>query len=98
MNLLTERIARDQMRIPELERLYSEIGDRAEFFSWLLSAVDFLEPEQMWRAIWLVRRLAKMRELSESELQELSERSDVAGHWIARLNLCQLFAAAGVPS
>lgn len=97
MNPLTERIAQDRLRIPGLERLYSELGARAEFFSWTLSALDFLEPEQTWRAIWLVRRLAKTRELSEAELRDLSERLDAAGHWIARLNVCQLFAVTGVP-
>lgn len=57
-----------------------------------------LDPDQTWRIFWLLRQLAKTRELSESELQQLSEKADATDHWIARLNLCQLFAATGVPA
>jgi len=98
VNLLKDKIARERMRIPELEALYSQTAANPRLGAWAVSSLESLEPEQTWRAIWLLRRVAKTRELSVEELGALTEKVDMAEHWIARLNLCQLFAATGVPA
>lgn len=98
MNPLKDRIARERVQVSELEQLYSQFGSNPRLFSWVISALETLEPEHAWRGIWLLRRLAKMCAFSEEELAALAAKADIVEHWTARLNLCQLLAITGVPA
>ncbi len=97
MNLLKDRIARERIRVREMEQIYAQFGSHASLFSWAAAAFEFLEPDQMWRGLWLLRRLARTRKFSESEMTILAGKADLATHWTARLYLCQLLAITGVP-
>jgi len=89
---------RERVQIAELEPIYSRFGSDPRLFSWVISVLEVLEPEQVWRGIWLLRRLSKARAFSEQELVTLAARADIAEHWTARLNLCQLLAITGIPA
>lgn len=98
MNPIRDPLTREQVRISELEEIYSRFGNNPRIFSWTISVMEILEPNQVWRAIGLLRILARTRALSEQELAVLSEKAEMAEHWVARLNLCQLLAVNGVPA
>src|SRR4051812_39207471 len=97
MNPIRNQITQERVRIPELEKIYSQFGANPQLFSWAISALEILEPDQVWRGLGLLRMLARTRALSEGELAALAEKADMAEHWVARLNLCQLLAVTGVP-
>lgn len=98
MNPFKNEIIRERVRVGDLEEIYSRCGSNPQLFPWVISALEILEPDQMWRGLWLLRRLAKTRAFSEQELTALAERADGATNWKARLNLCQLLAITGIPA
>lgn len=98
MNPIRDSITREHVRISELEMIFSKFGTNPKLFSWVLSVLEILEPEQVWRGVGLLRILARTRSLSEQELAALAEKAELAEHWVARLNLCQLLSITGVPA
>ena len=98
MNPIKDQIARERVQIAELEQIYFRFGSDPRLFSWVIPTLEELEPDCVWRGIWLLRRLAKVRAFSERELAVLASKADIAEHWTARLNLCQMLAITGVPA
>ena len=56
-----------------------------------------LDSDVAWRAVWLLKQLARDRKLGEEELIRLATCADELPPWVSRLNLCQLFAITGCP-
>ena len=98
MNPLSDQLTRAKVQIPELTEIYLRWGANPALATWAISSLEIMEPSQVWRALWLLRQIAQTRELSEQELSALAEKGDIVEHWTARLNLCQLLAATGVPA
>lgn len=98
MNVLFDLLVKEPVRVSDLERMYGAYAGRPEFVDEVIRAFRQLDPDIAWRAAWLLRRHARIHGLQEHELMRLIQCADEQEHWIARLNLCQLFAATGCPA
>jgi hypothetical protein len=98
-SLLFNLLSKDDVDVPTLTRIYAGMENASEFLADAIRALHHLDDEQAWRALWLLRRCAEDNDnrLDEDSLIRISDRAGELRHWIARLNLCQLFAATGCP-
>lgn len=85
------------MSVAGLYDIYVSLRPHPEFAADCVWALRQLDAEKAWRAAWLLKRLAQDGRLSDAELGAIAELSEEVNHWLARLMLCQLFAAAGCP-
>ncbi len=90
-------LARDDVTVPALRRIYDAYGAQAGFAAELISAARLLDAEIAWRAYWLLSHCAREHRLTDAELRRIAGIADEATHWISRARLCQLFAATGCP-
>ena len=97
MNNLLDLLAKESVKVAALERIYADAHAHPEFAGEAIRAMRLLDSDVSWRAVWLVKRLARDRKLSEADLVRLAACAEEMSHWAARLNLCQLFATTGCP-
>jgi len=97
MNNLLDLLAKESVKVAALERIYADTPEHPEFAREAIRAMRLLDSDITWRAVWLLKRLARDRKLSEADLVRLASCADEMSHWAARLNLCQLFATTGCP-
>lgn len=98
MHSLLPLLAKENVKIANLERIYAAHGGQPGFADAALSAMRLLDPELAWRAVWLLKQLALDGKLGATELERLARSADELTHWASQLDLCQLFARTGVPS
>jgi hypothetical protein len=98
MNSLLDLLAKESVKVAALERIYADNHGHPEFAAAAIRAVRQLDSDLAWRAVWLLKRLARDRKLSDTDLVQLALCADEMPHWASRLNLCQLFATTGCPS
>ena len=97
MNNLLDLLAKESVKVAALERIYAETHEHPEFAAAAIRAMRQLDSDIAWRAVWLLKRLARDRKLSEADQVRLALCADELPHWASRLNLCQLFATTGCP-
>jgi len=97
MNHLLILLAQDSLKIAHLERIYAAHRESPNLARDALSAMQQLDAEIAWRAVWVLKQLGRDGKLTEADLNRLAEYAEEASHWAARLNLCQLFAQTGCP-
>ncbi|HEX2100812.1 MAG TPA: hypothetical protein VHF69_09120 [Candidatus Synoicihabitans sp.] len=92
------RLSTETMTVPALERLYAEVSLRSAFIPETISAARQLDPDHIWRALWLLRRRAREHPLAPETLRPLCDEADGLTHWVARLMLGQLLSVVGCPA
>lgn len=97
MNSLLLLLARDSTNVAQLERIYAASRRLPGFAGAVIGAMRQLDSDCAWRAVWLLKRLARDGEFGETDLCRLAACADELTDWAARLNLCQLFALTGCP-
>jgi hypothetical protein len=97
MNSLPSLLAKDSVKVAHLERIYAAQGSSQGFASDAISAMQQLDSDVAWRAIWLLKRLARDHRLTEGDVVRIAQCAEEMPHWAARVNLCQLLAATGCP-
>jgi hypothetical protein len=97
MRNLLDLLGKPSVNVAALERIYGGFGNAPGFVASAISAMRQLDAEVAWRATALLRRCAQDGRLSESDLAEIAASADEVTQWIARLNLCQVFAITGCP-
>ena len=97
MNNLLSLLGKDSVKVAHLEGVYVAYSSSPSFGADVISAMRQLDPEVAWRAVWLMKRHARNRKLTEGELVRLAQCAEEMPHWAARLNLCQLFGTTGCP-
>ena len=98
MNRLLQTLARDEMRVPTLRRLYPELCEQSWFVHDAIAAMEQLDAEVAWRAAWLLQRAAREQRLDDNAVARIATAADGLTHWAARLIVCQLLAATGCPA
>lgn len=98
MNNLLLLLGKDAIKVAQLERIYAANSANQDFAADAIRAMQQLDSEVAWRAVWLLKRLAQEHRLGETDLVRLAQRAEEMTHWAARLNLCQLFATTGCPA
>ncbi len=98
MNSLPGLLGKDSVKVAHLERIYAAHGAAPGFAADAISAMRQLDAEVAWRAIWLLKRLARDHRLEAADLVRVTRCADEMPHWASRLNLCQLLAATGCPT
>jgi hypothetical protein len=97
MNHLLLLLAQDSIKIAHLERIYLAHRENPTLASDAISAMRQLDSDLAWRAVWILKQLARDGKLSAADLTRLAQCAEEATHWAARLNLCQLFSQTGCP-
>ena len=98
MNTFLALFSRERVSPAVLDSIYAQNCTRDAFPSELAEAVRRLESEYSWRAIWLLLRLVRDgRPVGEEVLTQIAELAEEATHWVARLNLCQIFGNVPCP-
>lgn len=97
MNPLFLLLARDSLKVSQLEQIYLACREKPDLAANAISAMRQLDSDLAWRAVWVLKQLARDHKLSESDLTRLALCADEVSHWAARLNLCQLFGHTGCP-
>jgi hypothetical protein len=97
MSDLVSMLAAESVSVAELERIHLVFRDGPTFEADAIFAMRQLDSGLAWRAATLLRRLAQDGRLGDDSLVRIAESADEVTHWIARLNLCQLFSVAGCP-
>ena len=97
MNSLRSLLGKDSVKVAQLEGIYAAHGASQSFVADVISAMRQLDADVAWRAVWLLKRHARNRKLTEGNLVQLAQCAEEMPHWAARLNLCQLFGTTGCP-
>lgn len=97
MSNLVDRLSKERVSVATLQHLYAACADAPNFSRELMSSLDVLDDDQLWRALWLLRQLAEDGRLGDAPLARLSSQADGFRHWAARLILCQLYAVVRCP-
>lgn len=97
MHNLLDLLTKESVKVATLERIYANHHEDPKFASGTISAMRQLDTDIAWRAVWLLKRHALDRKLSEADLERLALCAEEMTHWASRVNLCQLFAATGCP-
>jgi len=95
---LLNLLARESVKVAELEVIYARDGDSPRFTADAIWAMRQLDSDLAWRAVWLLKRFALEHTLTEAELIGVASCLEEMPHWASRLNLCQLLAATGCPA
>lgn len=98
MNNLLSLLGKDSVNVAQLEAIYVAHGASPGFVADVISAMRQLDADVAWRAVWLLKRHARNRKLTEGELVRLAQCAEEMPHWAARVNLCQLFGTTGCPA
>ena len=85
------------MDVRALEHIYRAWPEKDVLASEALFAMRQLDADLAWRAVWLLRRLAREGKLGERQLIQIAAAADEMTHWLSRLNLCQLFSTTNCP-
>ncbi|MFO1450186.1 MAG: hypothetical protein U1F61_18650 [Opitutaceae bacterium] len=94
---MLEKLTSRDLDVAALEALYQHLGPQAGFAAEAISALRQLDAQVIWRAAWLLRRHAREHRFTPDQLIVLGEEAQRIEPWLARLNLCQLFARTGCP-
>jgi len=97
MSSLLSLLTKESVDALALGRIYFGFREKPTFPSDAIRAMRQLDSGMAWRAAWLLRRLAQEQRLSDEIVVRVAESADEMTHWIARLNLCQLFSLTGCP-
>ena len=97
MNSLLGLLGKDSVKVAHLERIYAANWASPGFTADVIRVMQQLDSEVAWRAVWLLKRLAREHQLGETEVVRLAQCAEEMPHWASRLNLCQLFATTGCP-
>lgn len=90
-------LAQDSLKVAHLERIYLAHCANPALASDAFRAMRQLDSDLAWRAVWLLKRLARDGKLGEADVTRLALCAEELPHWAARLNLCQLLAETGCP-
>ncbi|MFM7180448.1 MAG: hypothetical protein ACKO2G_03165 [Verrucomicrobiales bacterium] len=94
---LVHQLEDREFRVPELKAIW--LARRGKpFLREVVRALDGLDEDSAWRALWLIKRQAMESPLEKALLIDLAKRSPGFREWRARLTLCQLFSITGYPS
>ena len=98
MTNLFALLSRDRVDTAALDEIFNRNCNREEFPRELVATLGLLDPGICWRTTWLILRLARdRRPMDENVLAEIATSADAATHWVARLNLCQVFGHVPCP-
>jgi hypothetical protein len=97
MSVLLSVLSQDRCKVAALKNLYEMATGIREIQLGCQSVLQQLEPEHLWRPIWILRRSNADLPLTEDDLRRIAESIDEPSHWAARLCVCQLFADTGCP-
>lgn len=97
MNPYLSALSKDRCRVSHLADIYAHVTDPRKFQDYCISSLQQIEPEHVWRPIWILRRAHADMPLSEADLARIVDAIDEPSHWAARLCVCQLFADTGCP-
>ncbi|HEY5551481.1 MAG TPA: hypothetical protein VIK52_06320 [Opitutaceae bacterium] len=67
------------------------------FFAEVATALELLDGDASWRAVWFLRQAADECLLSEADIKKVPRNVEASRHWAARLLLCQIFAQVECP-
>jgi hypothetical protein len=98
MSDLSGILGRDSAKVSDLARIFADRGGEDGFVEDTIRALSLLDAEVAWRAVWLLKELAREGRLTSANVSAIAEQAEAATHWSARLNLCQLFAITGCPA
>lgn len=98
MNNLLNLLGKDAIKVAQLERIYDAHSANQNLAAEAIRAMQQLDSDVAWRAVWLLKGLAREHRLGEADLVRLAQCAEEMPHWAARLNLCQLFATTGCPA
>ncbi len=97
MSILTEVLARDDVTVADLERVYQKICDDPHWQRDALESLSALDEEQVHRALWLLHRRQVDQPLPLAAVEQVIEATAGARHWLVRLQVGQILALAGIP-
>lgn len=98
MNALLSLLAQDSIKVAQLERIYAAHCLAPGLPADAMTAMRLLDSDLAWRAVWILKQLARERKLTEPHLIQLARCAGEMRHWASRLNLCQLFSMTGCPA
>lgn len=90
-------LGKDTVKVAQLERIYLATCASPHFVADAISAMRQMDSDLAWRAVWLLKRHARNRKLTDEDLIRLAHCAEELPHWASRLNLCQLFGITGCP-
>ncbi|MCR6656429.1 MAG: hypothetical protein NVV63_11580 [Opitutus sp.] len=97
MSVLREVLSREEVAIADLEQVYQKICDDPHWTRDALEALSTLDEEHVGRPLWLLRRAQDDCPLPPETVARIVEATAGARHWLVRLQVGQLLAAAGIP-
>lgn len=98
MNPLINKLG-GRLSVSHLNSIYAAHHTEKEFARWAILAIDHLDAEDVWQSLWLLRQAVRSGIIPPDEdLRRVIEMADSFGHWIARLNFCQMMASVPVPA
>ena len=72
MNNLVNLLGREVVKVAHLERIYAATRDNPSLACDAISAMRQLDSNIAWRAVWLLKRMAREHNLGEDDLSRLA--------------------------